>query len=184
MQRTEQTGEPGSDGDRLDWPRLGLSARSRRVCLAEASALLSDEDAAGRIVPAGAELCERTVGALDHAIGRSSGDVRRGFAVLTFLLEILPWVLLGTFSRMSRLSIERRVAYFEALETSPNGLCSMLFVAFKVPLCITAFEEGDELASTGFDRPSTASRRRLLTPLTPRGTEAVHLHDHDGSVGS
>jgi hypothetical protein len=155
--------EAGETGDRLDWPRLGLSSRSRRVCVAAVEALLSDEDEDGVLVPASPEVCARAVGAFDHAVGRSSGDLRRGFAVLTFLLEILPPVLIGSFSRMSRLPIARRVAYLEALETSSFGLFAMLFVAFKVPLCIPAFEEGDELASTGFDRPSTVSRRRLPT---------------------
>jgi hypothetical protein len=28
-------------------------------------------------------------------------------------------------------------------------------------MCIPAFEEGEELALTGFDRPDTAARRRL-----------------------
>ena len=166
-------------GDRLDWPRRGLSRRSRRVCIAATEALLSDEDDAGVIVPASQAVCERAVGAFDHAVGRSSGDLRRGFAVLTLLLEILPPVLIGSFSRMSRLPIARRVAYLEALETSSIGLFAMLFVAFKVPLCIPAFEEGDELASTGFDRPSTVSRRRQLPLAAPRGGAPADL-ERDG----
>ncbi len=47
----------------------------------------------------------------------------------------------------------------------------MLLVAFKVPLCIPAFEEGPELASTGFDRPSTTARRRL--PQAPRDAARI-----------
>jgi hypothetical protein len=62
---------------------------------------------------------------------------------------------------MSRLPLGRRVAYLEALEGSRIGLLSMLLLAFKVPLCIPAFEEGEELLSTGFDRATTATRRRL-----------------------
>lgn len=173
--------DAGQSEDRLDWPRRGLSRRSRRVCVAVTEALLSDEDEAGTIVPASPALCERTVGAFDRAVGNSSGDLRRGFAVLTFVIEILPPLLIGSFSRMSRLPIARRVAYLEALEASPFGLFAMLFVAFKVPLCIPAFEEGEELASTGFDRPSTVSRRRLPAAPGPRGAATAGPgHDNNG----
>jgi hypothetical protein len=149
--------------DRLDWPRPGLSARSTRVCIAACEALLADYDDEGRLVPGNAALCERTVASFDMSVGRGSTDLRRGFGVLSLALELLPLFIIGAFSRMSRLSIERRVAYFEALEASRIGLLSMLFVAFKLPLCIPAFEEGEELLSTGFDRESTVSRRSLPT---------------------
>ena len=149
------------DPDRLDPKLPGLSARSVNTCLAAAEALLADVDDAGNIVPAPRELCERAVIAFDRSIGRGSKDLRRGFAVLTLALEIAPLLVIGAFSRMSRLPIDRRVAYLEALETSRIGLLSMLFVAFKVPLCIPAFEDGAELALTGFDRPTTVARRKL-----------------------
>ena len=76
-------------------------------------------------------------------------------------MEWLPLFILGTPSRTSRLPLDRRIQYLEALESHRIGLLIMLLVAFKVPLSIAAFEEGDELALTGFDRPSTTSRRRL-----------------------
>jgi hypothetical protein len=75
---------------------------------------------------------------------------------------------------MSRLPLRARLAYLEALESSRVGLLSMLLVAFKVPLCIPAFEEGAELAMTGFDRASTAARRgspgllAIARPAAPR----------------
>ncbi len=149
------------DDDRLDIQAPGLSARSRRVAWAVAEALLCDEDEDGRLAPASAEVCERAVGALDRSLGRSSADLRRGFGVLTLLMDLLPLLVIGAFGRMSRLPLERRLAYLEALEASRFGLFAMLLVAFKVPLCIPAFEEGEELRMTGFDRESTASRRRL-----------------------
>ena len=67
------------------------------------------------------------------------------------------------------LSIDERVRYLEALEQSRIGLLSMLFVAFKVPLSLTAFEEGEELRMTGFNRESTVARRRL--PMLSASTE-------------
>ena len=51
--------------------------------------------------------------------------------------------------------------YLEALEASKIGWFPLLLVAFKVPLCFPAFEEGDELRETGFDRPDTVARRKL-----------------------
>jgi hypothetical protein len=146
---------------RLDWGRPGFSARTRRVALAFTEALLADEDERGELVPGRPELCADAVANLDDGVGRSSADLRRGFGVLAFLMEWLPLLVILAPSRMSRLPLGRRLAYLEALEASRIGWLSMLLVAFKVPLCIPAFEEGEELASTGFDRPSTVARRRL-----------------------
>ncbi|MDI1448821.1 hypothetical protein [Polyangium sp. 6x1] len=147
--------------DRLDWPAQGLSPRARRVVFAYAEAMYADEDEQGAIVPASPAICERATSWLDHSVGRASGDLRRGFAVLTWLLEMMPLFVIGAFSRMSRLPIARRVGYLEALERSRFGLFAILLVAFKVPTSVAVFEEGEELASTGFDRPSTTARRQL-----------------------
>jgi hypothetical protein len=146
---------------RLDWKRPGLAAWQRRVALAVTEALLADEDERGALIPGGAAACARAVDALDDSLGRGSPDLRRGFVVLSLLMEWLPLFVIGAPRRMTRLSLARRIAYLEALESSRIGLLTMLLIAFKVPLSIPAFEEGDELALTGFDRPSTVSRRRL-----------------------
>jgi hypothetical protein len=163
MQKPVKLRPPASpeDGSRLDWKRPGLAPWQRRVTVAVTEAVLSDEDDDGELVPGSPEACARAAGWMDDALGRSSVDLRRGFLLLSFLIEWLPLVILRTPTRMTRLPLARRVSYLEALESSRVGLLSMLLVAFKVPLSIPAFEEGDELASTGFDRPSTASRRRL-----------------------
>lgn len=155
---------------RLDWGRRGLSDGSRRVVLAFMEALLSDEDAEGHLVPGPSGPCARAAAALDDSLGRSSSDLRRGFAVLSFLMDWLPILVSGTPGRMSRLPLDRRVAYLEKLESSRIGWLAMLFVAFKVPLCIPAFEEGDELALTGFDRSTISARRKL--PIAPAALEA------------
>ena len=151
--------------------RGGLSAFQRRVASAVVEALLADEDDRGELVPGGVEACARGVRWLDDALGRSSADLRRGFWVLSILMEWLPLFVIAAPSKMSRLPLARRIAYLEALEASRIGLLSMLLVAFKVPMCIPAFEEGEELASTGFDRPSISARRRL--PQAPH--DVVHI---------
>jgi hypothetical protein len=148
--------------DRLDWARSGFSARTRRIVKAAAEAIFADESDAGALIAASQATCDRAVSCFESSVGRSSADLRRGIAVLSLLLEWLPIFVIGAPSRMSRLPIARRVLYLEGLESSRIGLLAMLLVAFKVPLAIAAFEEAEELALTGFDRPDTVARRRLL----------------------
>jgi hypothetical protein len=170
MEKAQET--PGRDGvpeHRLDWRRRGLSASAERVAYAVLEAIMSDEDDDGRLVPGAPEMCARAVGVLGDTVGRGSSDLRRGFGVLAFLMEWLPLVVIGKPSRATSLPLAERVRYLEALESSKVGWFSMLFVAFKVPMCIPAFEEGEELASTGFDRPDTVARRSLpMVAATPR----------------
>ena len=141
--------------------RRGLSARAERVAWAAMEAMLADEDAAGRLIPGSPAACERAVRWLTLATGQSSGDVRRGFGLLTFCLQWLPLFVIGAPRRLTSLPLAERIRYLEALEASRIGLLAMLVLAFKVPMGIAAFEEGEELRSTGFDRPHTASRRSL-----------------------
>src|SRR5687767_8192574 len=138
--------------------KRGLSARSRRILIATAEALLCDEDEGGGLVKPPPETCSRAVESLSVAVASSSPDLRRGYNALALALELLPLFVIGTPARMSRLPLDRRVAYLEALETSPIGLLAMLMVAIKIPLLIPAFEEGAELALTGFDRASLRDR--------------------------
>ena len=159
-------------GDRLDWRRSGLSPRTRRVAHVIVETLLSDEDDDGNLVPGSPAACARAVDCLDHSVGRGSSDLHRGFFFLGLAIEWLPLFVIGVASRMTRLSLEERIRYLEALERSRFGLFPMLVVAFKVPLCIPAFEDGDELAETGFDRADTAARRRLA--LAPSDEAPAH----------
>jgi len=142
----------------------GLAQWQREVTTAFVEAALADEDARGNLVPARAEVCARATDWMDQALGGGSPDLRRGFFFLFLCMEWLPIVQIGAPSRMSRLPLARRIAYLESLERSRWSLLTVLFVAFKIPLGIPAFEEGEELASTGFDRPTTSARRRL--PVT------------------
>lgn len=155
----------GIERHRLDWGRSGLTDRSRRVAYAVIEAIMSDEDDEGRLVPGRPEVCARSVAWLDDSLGRSSPDLRRGFAVLAFLMEWLPLFVIGAASRTSNLPLDRRLAYLEALESSRIGWLPMLLVSFKVPLALPAFEEPEELARTGFDRPSLVARRKLAVTM-------------------
>lgn len=144
----------------------GLSVRAERVARAAIEAVLADEDAAGNLVPPSRAACDRAVVWLTSSAAFASGDLRRGLSFLTFVLQFLPVFVIGAPSRMTSLSLADRIRYLEALETHRIGLFAMLAIAFKVPMCIAAFEEGDELASTGFDRPDTVTRRSLLLAQT------------------
>lgn len=138
-----------------------LSKGQRRVAYAVVEAIMSDEDEQGALVPGRPEVCEKAVAWLDDAIGRSSADLRRGFGVLIFVMDWLPFFVIFASSRASRLPLARRLAYIEALESSRIGLLCMLVTAFKVPMCLPSFEEAEELTTTGFDRATTATRREL-----------------------
>ncbi len=173
-----------SPGARLDWGRSGLADWQRRVATAVTEAVLADEDEHGELIPGSPAACDRAVRWLDAAVGASSADLRRGFYVLSILMEWLPVVVLFVPSRMSRLPLTRRIAYLEALESSRMGLLCMLLVAFKVPLSIPAFEEGEELASTGFGRPSTAARRRLPVTAPPQPPETAGAPAVAGEIGA
>jgi hypothetical protein len=163
----EPASQGGSEGaavdggreHRLDPALPGLPRWGRAIATSLAEAMLADEDEAGAIIPAPPALAERAVDWLDRSVGRGSSTLRFGFAALCLLVELLPIVVLGAPSRMSRLPVARRVAYLEALEASRLGLFTMIAVAFKVPLVLAAFEAPEELAAIGYDRGDILARR-------------------------
>jgi hypothetical protein len=172
--------QAGADGKNRDWGRHAFSPARRRSIAALAEALFSDENEDG-LAPAPAGLCERVAEEFDLLIGAGSSDLRRGFRVLAFLVEWLPILVLGDLSRASRLPLGRRLAYLYRLEHARFALIATLFIAFKLPLTMIAYELGPELASTGFDRAtiSTPRQARKLAVLqeAPAGPEA-----HAGSL--
>jgi hypothetical protein len=149
--------------DDRDWGRRALGPARRKSIGALAEVIFSSEDEEG-LQPAAPELVERTVDELDLLIGAGSGDLHRGFRLLAWLIEWLPLIVIGAFSRASRLPLARRLAYLEALDRSRLPLLPTLLVAFKLPLTMLAFELDPELAMTGYDR-ATLSTRRVL-PMT------------------
>ncbi|HEU4412070.1 MAG TPA: hypothetical protein VFS43_42910 [Polyangiaceae bacterium] len=136
------------------WPE-GRVRRARAVV----EALLADRDARGALVAPPAAECDRLVGEFALWVASGSNNVLTGFRLFFVLLEILPPFVVGRLAPMTRLSLAERVAYFEALEGSRLGLLASLFVAVKLPLCALAYEGGDSLSLTGFDRTGIAVRR-------------------------
>jgi hypothetical protein len=142
-----------------DWGRPGLSPAGRVVSRAAIEALLCDGD--DELVLPDREWCDRVVASYDLSLGACSPQVRIGVAVLLVLLEWLPLFVLGVGRRMSRLSLRERVRYLEALESHPRAPLTMLLVATKIPMLMAAFEAGEPLRATGYDRPTAHSRRKL-----------------------
>ena len=151
----------GASSKSRDWGRRAFSPARRRTIASLVEALFSDESAAG-LVPAPAELTARVADEFDLLVGAGSTDLRRGFSLLAFLVEWLPLFVLGELSRASRLPLARRLAYLHRLEHSKLALLATLFIAFKLPLTMIAFELTPELGLTGFDRATISTPRRAL----------------------
>ncbi|HMI86420.1 MAG TPA: hypothetical protein VK550_20140 [Polyangiaceae bacterium] len=157
-----------------DWGRRAFGPARRRAIAALAEALFSSESAEG-LAPAPAALAERVADEFDLLVGAGSSDLRRGFGLLAFLVEWFPIFILGELSRASRLPLARRLAYLHRLEHAKIALVATLFVAFKLPLTMIAFEVGAELGSTGFDRTTISTpRTRKLAVVAAADVDAIH----------
>jgi hypothetical protein len=161
MPRLEAIGRHAPHGS--DWGKRSLPAFCRPIARAVAEAFLCDDDGTGRLVPPSDAVLDHCVDTLDRWLGHGSTDLSRGFVALCLAMETLPLAIIGKPTRCTRLSLADRVHYLEALEGHRSGLFAMLAVAFKVPLCVPVFEQGDGLLETGFDRPTLSDRRKLPT---------------------
>lgn len=161
MTTSPPTSTPSSsDVHPLDWQKRALPAFAKRTVAAAAEALLADRDPrSGDWLLPDRALLDRVVDGVDLWVGAASFELGKGFVALVVALDAIPLTLLRKPRRFVRLSVEDRIACLEKLERSRF---SMLLLALKVPIVTLAFERGDLLASTGFDRPTLASRRSLL----------------------
>lgn len=157
-----RAGEPFPAGAHpLDWRRSGLSAFGRKVCRSFTEALLSDENDRGELFGPGDATLDRVVQKMDLWLGSASPDLSRAFGALCLGLEGSPTFTIKRARRFTSLPLADRLRVLETLEDHPNGLLSMLLTAFKVPLGTAAFEEGELLADTGFNRPDLIAPRDL-----------------------
>lgn len=140
------------------WGRRGLDAATRRIVRSALEAILCDARD-GAIVAPDPDWVERVVDDYDLSVGNAGGQVRLGLRALWRALEWMP--VSGKLGRMSALPLRERVAYLEAVEHHPNAAVTMIFIALKVPSTLSAFERGEPLRETGFDRPTASARRRL-----------------------
>jgi hypothetical protein len=146
------------------WP----AGRRRRV-RAVVEALLAERGEGGALVAPPAAECDRLVGEFVVWVAAGSANVLTGFRLFFWLLEALPPFVVGRLAPMTRLPLAERVAYLEALEGARLGLLASLLVAVKLPLYALAYEGGEALTLTGFDRHTIAARR---LPVAPAGAPA------------
>ena len=139
-----------------------FSPSTRRVIGALVEALLAREGEAGDVIGPDANLRERVVAQFDDWAAHTSGQTEHVLAGLVWLLELLP-VSVGRFGRMSSLPLAARVDYLERVERMKFGLFATALIGLKIPLIMVAYEEGELLRATGFDRRTLASRRTLAT---------------------
>ena len=139
------------------WGRRGLDASTRRIARSALEAILCDQKNGEIVAPAPAWV-DRVLDDYDLSVGNAGTQVRLGLRALWRALEWLPF---GKLGRMSALPLPERVAYLDGVEHHRFAAVTMIFIALKVPSTLSAFEEGEPLRATGFDRPTTASRRRL-----------------------
>lgn len=132
-------------------------------------AMLSDADDSGRVVEPDGAWVDRVVDEYDKTIGADSAMVRAGIAALTAALESLPALVIGTPHRMSQLPLAERVAYLEAVEGSRIGLVASMLQSIKIPVVMIAYDEGQALALTGFDRPDRGTGRGRQPIREPQG---------------
>lgn len=137
-----------------------FSPGKHRILAALVEALVADVGADGQLVPPSPELRDRVVGEFDAWIASGGSTLPTGLGLLILVLESLP-LTFGRRSRMSKLPLAERVAFLEDLETARLGLLVAGFVGLKIPLLMLAYEHGELLHETGYDRPDLASRRVL-----------------------
>jgi hypothetical protein len=155
--------------------RRGLRPASRTIVRAIAEALLSDADPHGRPTPPNAAWLDQVVDDFDKTVGAGSTDIRRGLNVLALVIDRLPAVVIGSLTRMSRLPLIDRIAFLEAMENSRIGLMATLLIAFKIPLTMMAYDDGDPLFLTGFDRATAGTLRGEVAVPKPKGSLLVRL---------
>lgn len=137
------------------------------LCLAEA--LLSDADDQGRAIPPERGWLEGVVDDFDKMLGAGSPDIRRGMTALVLAIETLPSLVVRKVTRMSELPLAERVAYLGALESSRVGLLAMVFMAFKLPLAMIAYDHGEGLACAGLGRSDLSVPRGNVPVPKPEG---------------
>lgn len=89
--------------------------------------------------------------------GRAGPKTRTFFLLTLMLVEFLP-LFFGFFGRMSRLPIEKRLAYLEKLD---HSAIAAVIALPKALLGLIYYEHPEALLETGYDHQS-------LIPFTPR----------------
>jgi hypothetical protein len=159
----------GDSVDDRDAPRVPFAPSTRAIVTAFVEAMGADDgpDGSREPAPLRAEKTTWIVDEVEQWSSSGSPSIRLGLRGLFWVVDLLPLFVLGLFSRASRLPLSERIAYYEAVEASPIGLLATALVGLKIPVVALLYEEGPELAETGFDRPSLMSLRVIAPPPAP-----------------
>lgn len=154
----------GDSPDDRDVRPVPLGARTRDVarCFVEA---LGAYEIGRETLPLRAEKVTFVVDEFELWSSSASVSIRLGLRGLLWIVELLPLFVIGRLVRASKLPLTARIAYLEEVERSPRGLLSTAFMGLKIPFAALLFEEGAELAETGFDRATLATPRKLPVVL-------------------
>jgi len=148
--------------------RRGLDRESRFIARAFCEALLSDEDERGRVLAPPAAVVDRVIDEYDLLVGAGSLTLRSGMKGLARVINRLPTLVLGVLAPMTELTLSERVVFLEALENSRVGLMATAVIAFKMPLSMLAYEQGEGLELMGFERPTIPTPRGNIPIPEPR----------------
>ncbi|MBW2524470.1 MAG: hypothetical protein JRI23_09855 [Deltaproteobacteria bacterium] len=150
-----------------EWGRRGLSRPLRRIAVAAAEGFLCDRNEAGELVAPDRAACEQVVDDFGLGVGAASAPMRLGMSALLVAAELLPIAVVGRARPMSRLPLAERVRYLESLESHRLGALVVLLAGLKIPMTLSAFEDGEGLRKTGFDRASLSATRRAAAASEP-----------------
>ncbi|MCC6159921.1 MAG: hypothetical protein IT350_17850 [Deltaproteobacteria bacterium] len=119
----------------------------RRVLNALAEAIIGD----GGAVPIGHVEARSVDRAIEH-LRTQAPDVRRGFVALAWFFEWLP-VLIGEFSRFSRLSVERRLRVLDRCEKSALSAFRQIAQMLKLVIYLQYYSEPVVERALGIEAP-------------------------------
>jgi hypothetical protein len=131
---------------RLSFLRFGLSRREQRIARAVAETLFWDGEH-----PVPPERLDVLLDELDDYVRCAGGLTRGVLAVALAVVQLGPPLVLRRPRRLTSLSLERRLACLQRLESSRVALLPLLLGVIKIMLSMIYFEQAEALAETGYD---------------------------------
>ena len=141
-----------------------LSAREQEIAEAVCEALLSDRDDVGGYLPPTASTVTDATVQLDRFLTATTTRTRLAFRGILHVIQVSPTALLHTTQRFTALTLRERIDALTRAEHSQTGWLAIALMGLKVPLTMAAYEQGNNLALTGFERHEIT---------TPRGTSKI-----------
>ena len=132
-----------------DWERTTFGPFARRVIVGLCGAFFTDPDAPPD--EGAAARFEWVSKDADAYVSNASGQMRFGFWMMLFVLEMLPLFVVGRWSRCSSLPLDVRVRYLDKLDRGPAVFLALFVTAWKTLLTILYFEHPEAAPKLGYD---------------------------------